>query len=619
MNTKNKLVGTIKILNKGYGFVLTKLVKREIFIPKNYTNYALNNDIVEIKIQNSNKKYNIGKVIKILKRSKNKIIGVLKKKLYLKKYIFLIYSKSLHTKIEIPINKLKKAKEHDKVVVKIKNWNKNKLYPSGYILKILGKSGKYNTELKAILSEYKISNHFSKQILKEANKINKIINKKEVLRRRDMRNELTFTVDPENAKDFDDAISFKKKNQKYIIGVHIADVSHYVTENSIIDNEAYKRSNSIYFIDKVIPMLPDVLSNDLCSLNEKQDKLTLSIVFTLDQNYQILEYWIGRTIINSNKSFTYEEIQNIINTKQGLFKKEILQLKEITKKLKKNRIKDGSILFNSSELKFKINKENKPINIYTTSKNSNAQNIIEELMLLANKKICETYQNNYINKSPCIYRVHDQPNYEKLKILKKAIKTLGYRLPKTNKNINIYINKLLNKVKNKPEENIINTLIIRTMSKACYSTKNIGHYGLAFKYYTHFTSPIRRYPDIVMHRLIKNMIFNQKNINIQIKNTIKEKDAIHFSHKEKISIDAEREFIKFMQIKYLQNFIGKIFIGIISGITDWLIYVDLIDLKIDGILHKIYNKNYKLGKKIQVKIKKINIDKRQVYLEYTQK
>jgi ribonuclease R len=626
---KINLIGEIKILKNGYGFVLIKNYQQEVFIPKHNTATSLNHDIVKIKL-NTDDKYT-GKVIEVVKRSNQLIIGILKIKKYHNITCF-ISSPKIHTYIEIPYNKIKNAKHNDKVTVKVTKWEKYMQYPVGKIIQIIGQIGQYCTEYRSILLEHNIKNNFSQKVLKEAKHIISKISKQEIIKRKDMRHILTFTIDPEIAQDFDDAISFEKTENNYKIGVHISDVSHYVKENSEIDKEAYKRSNSIYFINKVIPMLPHILSDNLCSLNENEDKLAFSIIFTIDKHNKLLEYWIGETIIKSNKRFTYNEVEEIINNKTGLFKNEILKIYKITEMLKKERIKNGSILFESSELIFQMNKNNTPIGINIKQSN-NAQSMIEELMLLTNKKICETCETN--NKiATHLYRIHDKPNKDKLLLLYNFIKTLGYQLPKQkNIKLNTYLNSILKLTKNKPEKDIINTLMLRSMSKACYSTKNIGHYGLSFKYYTHFTSPIRRYADIIVHRLLKNTILNKKNKLTPC--NIKEKDAKYFSKQEKISVDAERDFVKFLQIKYLESYIGQRFKGIISGITEWALYIELVHIKTDGIVRiknikndtyimdneKYYIKGkkhgmiYKLGTKVIVKIKSINIEKKQINLE----
>lgn len=621
--------GKIKIFNNGYAFVTLDSSNKEIFIPKNKTGYALINDKVQIKLYYKNNRKE-GKVIKVIKREKKTIIGIVYLKTKLNSNLFIV--KSIYLHVDIHINNLKNAKNGDKVIVKFIDWPTEYSNPIGEIIKVLGVAGTPNVERNAILIQYNINYKFTKKILREAEKMSSYIPSNEIKKRRDMRNIITFTIDPLDAKDFDDAISFRYIDDDIMeIGVHIADVSYYVKKNSLLDKEAYDRSTSIYLYNNVIPMLPDVISNDLCSLKPNHDRLAFSVIFKINKNAKIVNTWFGKTIIFSKKRFTYEEVQKIIEIKKGCFSKEILTLNKLSKKLKKERIKNGAINFNSAEIKFQFDNYGIPINFDIKYPNE-SHFLIEEFMLLANKKVSEFVSLNNNGKNLFIYRIHDKPNLEKLTQLKIIIHKLGYDLNITNeKKIPQSLNKLLNSAKGTPEQTIIDSLVMRTMNKAYYSYKNIGHYGLAFSYYSHFTSPIRRYPDIIAHRLLENCLLGN-NLSISDNN---EKYSDHFSKRERTAIEVEREYIRFTQIIYMKSFIGSLLEGIISCITDWNIYIEIITMKIDGMIRirditddkyifnqknclltgKKYGKIYHIGQRVNIKIININIEKKYIELQ----
>ncbi|WP_185869390.1 ribonuclease R [Blattabacterium cuenoti] len=631
--------GFITITSHGYAFVNAEEFQKDIFIPKNKINQALEGDLVKIKIQ-KNKGLKIeGIVIKIIKRKIENIIGILKiinnNSNNTNKY-GLVTNNNIHVDVLIPINQLKKYHHNDKVLVKIISWPKKSKNPLGKIIKVFGTYGEYKTEIFSLLEEYGIYDKFPKEVEDEAKKIFLEQNLDLNSIRRDMRNTNTFTIDPINAKDFDDALSIKKLNYNiWEIGIHISDVSHYIKEESLLDKEAYFRATSIYLIGKVIPMLPKILSNDLCSLEPKKDKLSFSFIFKINSKGEILENWFGKTIIRSNKRFTYDEVQKIINKKEGVFYEDIYALFYISKILSKKRLKNGSLFLEKVEIKFHLDKQYNPISLYL-KKNNDAHKLIEEFMLLANQKISEfvslQIKKESFNEFPYIYRVHDKPDFQKIFLLKKIVEPLGYSL--NLKDIKNSINNLLKKIKGKSEQNMIENLILRAMSKAKYSTKNIGHYGLSFIHYTHFTSPIRRYSDIIAHRLLYYYLENKKSKFKSI--DFYEKQSQYCSYKERIGIELEREFLKYMQVKFLKQFLGKEFYGIITGFTDWSVYIELLlfqtegmvrlrDIKEDiytlnsnnySIIGKKKRKIYHLGDKIKVKLVDTNLEKKQIILNW---
>ncbi|WP_185857097.1 ribonuclease R [Blattabacterium cuenoti] len=633
----NLSTGFINITNHGYAFVHINEFQKDIFIPKNKTNRALEGDLVKIRFSFSKKGMKMeGEVLKIIKRKTKKFIGILKFDIQSKYGI--VHNHSIHIDILVPMKKLEKYHHNDKVLVQIISWPKKFKNPLGKIVKVFGTSGEYKTEISSLLEEYGISYEFSKKIENEANKI---FEKKisDMSFRKDMRDVNTFTIDPLNAKDFDDALSIKKLNfDTWEIGVHISDVSHYIKEGSLLDQEAYSRATSIYFVGGVIPMLPKILSNDLCSLQPKKDKFSFSYVFNINKKGKILKNWFGKTIIQSNKKFTYDEVQSIIDQKKGDYYEDIYTLFLFSKILIKNRLKNGAIFLEKVEVKFHLDEENNPMSLYI-EKNNEAHRLIEEFMLLTNRKISEFVSLN-LNGDPSnklyIYRVHDEPDFQKIFFLKKIVEPLGYFLDL--KNIKTSINHLLKKIKGKPEQNMIENLILRAMSKAKYSTKNIGHYGLSFIYYTHFTSPIRRYSDIIAHRLLYHYLTNKNKSEEYKLKTVEfyEKQSQHCSNKERLAIDAERDFMKYIQVKYIKKFIGKEFDGIITGFTDWSVYIDLLSFQTEGmvklrdikedsyvlnsnnytIIGKKKGKTYHLGDKIKVKLINVNIEKKQITLDW---
>ncbi len=622
------VIGKVDMTARGAAYILVEDAKTDIFIHPKNTGNALNGDIVKVNIFSGKLSTKLeGEIVEVVERAKTEFVGIVQKS---KTFAFLVpEDPKVPVDIFIANENLKGAKDGEKAIAKITEWPNDRKNPFGKIIEVLGQPGENETEMHAILAEYGLPYHFPRIVEKEANKLDLNISLKEIKKRRDFRTTTTFTIDPKDAKDFDDALSYKKlKNGNWEIGVHIADVSHYIKEKSILEAEAFNRATSIYLVDRVVPMLPEVLSNQACSLRPQETKLCFSAVFELDENAEILNEWFGRTVIFSDRRFTYDEAQERIETGKGDFAEELLTLDKLAKKLRGKRFKKGSIAFDKIEVKFNLDENGKPLGVYF-KESKDANKLIEEFMLLANKRVAEFIgkpKNSQVKTF--VYRIHDKPNQEKLLMLSNFVKKLGYELKTGEKEVANSINHLLSEVNGTNEENMISQLTIRTMAKASYSTKNIGHYGLAFPYYTHFTSPIRRYPDVMVHRLLQHYLDGGSSAN---PNEIEEK-CKHSSKMELLATEAERKSIKYKQVQFLEDKIGEEFEGVITGVSEWGLYVEIVENMCEGMVRlqdipgdyytfdpenycargKSTGQEYRMGDEVRIVVKRADLVKKQL-------
>ena len=641
--TKQYLTGTIDFTSQGTAFLIFSDTEEDIYIPARKSKDALQGDLVKVYLypKRSGKRKE-GEVVEVITRAKSQFVGTIKIN---PKFSFVITDNhKIHVDFFIRNSDTNGAEDGQKVLIEFKEWKQGDQNPTAKVIEIFGFPGLHKTEMNAIMAEYGLPEHFPENVEIEAKKISNKISQDEISKRRDFRNITTFTIDPADAKDFDDALSLKKlDNGNWEIGIHIADVTHYLKTKTILDKEAVQRATSVYLVDRCIPMLPEVLSNFLCSLRPNEEKLCFSAVFELDHESQIQNQWFGKTSINSNRRFTYEEVQTIIETENGEYKDEILVLDKLAKKLRLERQKNGSIFFDKAEVKFNLDKDGNPIGVFFKTQ-KDAHKLIEDFMLLANKKVAEflTNINNKANhkqestdntkenpKSISVYRVHNVPSDEKIQELSGFAARFGYQMILGNKQkIAQSINKLLLDVKNKKEQGMIELLAVRSMPKAIYTTKNEGHYGLGFEYYTHFTSPIRRYPDVLVHRLL------EAKLNHQTYSTKDELELLskHSSDMERTASEAERASIKYKQVEFMSDKVGQNFDGVISGVTEWGIYVEITENKCEGMIKNrdltgdnyIYdkenyryigrntNKIYALGDNVKILVRSADLVKKQL-------
>ncbi len=629
----NTAVGTFVRRSNGKNSVITDDDGEPIFVAERNSMHALNGDRVRVNIAAGRRGAEPeAEVLEIIEPKEQVFIGTISIEGKGKVALLNTDSKYLANDIFIPANKLKGGKNGDKAVAKITNWPDDAKNPWGEVVDILGKKGENNTEIHAILAEYGLPYRYPEAVERAAAKIDAGITPDVVAQREDMRKVTTFTIDPKDAKDFDDALSCRQlPNGHWEVGVHIADVTHYVRPDTIIDREAQRRATSVYLVDRVVPMLPEHLSNGICSLRPNEDKLTFSCVFEMDDNARVINYRIVRTVTRSDRRFTYEEAQEVIETGQGDYAREILTLDRLAKILRKRRYENGSVEFDREEVRFDIDKDGHPVGVYfKVSKDSNK--LIEEFMLLANRTVAQHIGDVPKGKKEkaFVYRVHDMPDPGKLEDLSKLARSFGFkvRASGTPREVNKSINRMLADVKGRGEENFLSTLAIRSMAKAIYTTDNIGHYGLGFDYYTHFTSPIRRYPDMMVHRLLERYLTGGRSVN---RDKLQDQ-CKHSSDMEQLAANAERSSIKYKQVEYMGDHLGQTYEGMISGVTEWGLYVELNDNKCEGLVpvrdladdyYDFDEKNYclvgrrrgnryRLGDTVKVRVARINLDKKQL-------
>jgi len=634
------LEGRISMNASGSAYLVSTDLPKDIYLSKNKTNKALHLDTVKIRIIEGNGRNIEGEVIEIVERFRTEFVGTIQLS---PKYAFFVPdSNKISIDFFIPLNKINGALDGQKVVAQLTDWKDDAKNPNGKIVRVIGYAGEHETEIHSILEEYGLPYDFPEDVISEAEAISTVISEAEIAKRRDMRDVLTFTIDPHDAKDFDDALSVEWVNGELFVGIHIADVSHYLRPETELDREAYGRGTSVYLVDRCVPMLPENLSNGLCSLRPNEDKLCFSAVFKIDHNGHVLDEWFGRTVINSNKRYTYEEAQEIIedfptmgdsprfiNQETDKLEKAIKNLDKIAKKMRKTRLQKGSISFDKHEVRFKLDEHNKPVDIiFKVGKDSNK--LIEEYMLLANRHVAQ-----YVNSRqyPMVNRAHEKPNEEKLQQLKDFLVQFGYDIKiDTPEETTKTLNKLLLDVRGTAEEEMISNLVVRTMQKANYMTKNIGHYGLGFKNYAHFTSPIRRYPDVIVHRLLGMYLDGTSKT---LPNLAKlDAKCGHLSEREKKAQKAERDSIKYMQCIYMSENIGKVYKGMVTSVTDYGLFITIEENGCDGLVRlteiggdtyiadtenyrvKGYNTGgiIRLGDEVMVVVKSVDIEKKNINL-----
>lgn len=626
-SARSQLSGKVDLTRMGYAFIVSEEMEEDVFVSQRNLKGALHGDTVRIMLYARRKGTRPeGQVVEVTERARTTYVGKLE---VMPQFAFLIPdNRRMPYDLFIPLEKLNGAEQGQKAIARVTDWNPKSKNPVAEIVKVLGFPGEHETEMHAILAEFELPYEFPEEVEQAAADLPTGISKEEIARRRDFRKVPTFTIDPADAKDFDDALSLQKlKNGNWEVGVHIADVTHYIQEGSILEKEAAERATSVYLVDRVVPMLPEKLSNNVCSLKPNEPKLCYSAVFELSDEAEVQKRWFGRTIILSDKRFSYQDAQAVIDTGEGEMSDMMLKLHSMAQILRQNRFKTGAFAFEKKEVAFDLNEEGKPVRVKFRQFGT-ANQLIEEFMLLANRLVAE-----FIGKTDkpktFVYRIHDTPDPEKMENFRQFVKRFGYTMTEEKETaLAKGMNKLLKKVKGKNEQNIIETLALRAMAKAVYSTENIGHYGLAFRHYTHFTSPIRRYPDMMVHRLLTAYL----NGEASKKEEIYEKLCEHSSKMERLAIEAERSSIKYKQVEFMSDKVGEVFEGVISGVTEWGIYVELVETLSEGMVsirdlgddfYEYDEKNYRiagrhegkvftLGDPLKVEVVNVNIDKKQI-------
>ncbi len=625
--SRGYITGTVDMTRMGYGFISTEELEDDVFVSANNLKTALHGDKVKVRLYAKRKGSRPeGEVVEIIERWRTSFVGTVE---VMPNFAFLIPdNKNMPFDLFIPTSKLNGALQGQKAVAKVIDWDSKSKNPVAEIINVLGYPGLHETEMHAILAEFELPYSFTEEVEQDAEKIAGEITESEIKSRRDFRQIPTFTIDPADAKDFDDALSLRQlESGNWEVGVHIADVTHYVKIGTLVEEEAKQRATSVYLVDRVVPMLPERLSNQICSLSPAEDKLTYSAVFELNDKSEVLNEWFGRTIINSDRRFSYNEAQQVIDTGDGDMKDQVLLLHRLAQQLRTKRFASGAFAFEKIEVRFDLDENGKPVGIKFREMGT-ANQLIEEFMLLANKHVAE-YVGKKLKGKTFVYRIHDKPDPEKLSNFSHFITRFGYKLgdgegtslPKA-------MNKLLTSVAGKKEQNIIETLALRSMAKAVYSTENIGHYGLSFKHYTHFTSPIRRYPDMMVHRLLSAYLA-QENPGAQDKY---QKMCDHSSKMERTAAEAERASVKYKQVEYMSDKTGQVFEGVISGVTEWGIYVEIIENQCEGMIHirelvddfyeydeenyclkgRSTGKIYTLGDRVNIEVVKADLQKKQL-------